>query len=42
MLRLQRKEVNPETLAAMETFSKMVAYLAAKYKQMEEEENKMI
>lgn len=42
MLRLQRKEVNPETLAAMETFSKMVAYLAAKYRQMEEEENKMI
>lgn len=39
LLRLQKKEVNPETAAAMESFSKMVAYLAARYKQMEEEEN---
>lgn len=37
MLRLQKKEVNPQTASAMESFSKMIAYLAAKYKQMEEE-----
>lgn len=40
LLRLQKKEVNPETLRAMETFSRMVAYLAARYKQMEEAEDK--
>lgn len=40
MLRLQKKEVNAETVAAMESFSKMMAYLASRYKQMEEEENK--
>ncbi len=37
MLRLQKKPVNPETAAAMETFSKMIAYLAGRYKKMEEE-----
>lgn len=40
MLRLQKKEITPETATAMESFSKMIAYLAARYKQMEEEENK--
>lgn len=40
MLRLQKKEIHPETVAAMESFSKMIAYLAAVYKQMEEKENK--
>lgn len=39
LLRLQKKEVNPETAQAMETFSKMIAYLGACYKQMEEAEN---
>ena len=39
MLRLQKKEINPDTAKAMETFSKVIAYLAARYKQMEEEEN---
>ena len=38
LLRLQKKEINPDTSAAMETFGKMIAYLAARYKQMEEEE----
>lgn len=41
MLRLQKKEINAETNQAMESFSKMIAYMAAKYKQMDEEENKM-
>lgn len=36
MLRLQGREVNPQTVQAMESFSKMIAYLAAKYKEMEE------
>ena len=40
MLRLQKKEITPETATAMESFSKMIAYLAARYKQMEEEEIK--
>lgn len=38
MLRLQRKELHPQTLTAMESFSKMLGYLAARYKQIEEEE----
>ncbi len=37
LLRLQKKEINPATAAAMESFSKMLAYLSARYKQMEEE-----
>ena len=37
LLRLQKKEINPGTAAAMESFSKMLAYLSARYKQMEEE-----
>lgn len=37
MLRLQKKQINPETMAAMETFSKMIAYLSDRYKKMEEE-----
>lgn len=37
MLKLQKKEIHPETATAMESFSKMMAYLAARYKQMEEE-----
>lgn len=42
MLRLQKREIHPETVTAMESFSKMIAYLAARYKEMEEEENKII
>lgn len=38
LLRLQKKEIHPETAVAMDTFSKMIAYLAARYKQREEEE----
>ena len=38
LLRLQKKEINPETATAMESFSKMIAYLSVRYKQMEEEE----
>jgi hypothetical protein len=37
MLKLQKKEIHPSTLQAMETFSRMIAHLAAHYKQMEEE-----
>ena len=37
MLKLQKREIHPETVAAMESFSKLIAYLAARYKQMEEE-----
>ena len=37
MLRLQKKQINPETTAAMETFSKMIAYLSDRYKKMDEE-----
>ena len=37
MLKLQKREIHPETVAAMESFSKMIAYLAARYKQREEE-----
>lgn len=40
MLRLQKKDIHPDTITAMESFSKMIAFLAARYKQMEEEENK--
>lgn len=40
MLKLQHKEIHPETQAAMDGFSKIIAYLAARYKEMEEEENK--
>lgn len=40
MLRLQKRELHPETVEAMESFSKMIACLAARYKQMEEKENK--
>lgn len=38
MLRLQKKEVNTQTATAMESFSRMIGYLAAKYKQIEEKE----
>ncbi len=41
MLKLQKREIHPETVAAMESFSKMIAYLAARYKQMEEEAEKI-
>lgn len=36
MLRLQKKEVNPQTVQAMESFSKMIAYLAVIYKREDE------
>lgn len=38
MLRLQKKEISGPTAHAMESFSKMVAYLAVRYKEMEEKE----
>lgn len=38
MLRLQKKEISEQTASAMESFSQMIAYLAARYKKMEEEE----
>lgn len=41
MLRLQKKEINPQTVTAMESFSRMIAYLSARYKQMEENEEKL-
>ncbi|MDL2231490.1 DUF4924 family protein [Porphyromonadaceae bacterium OttesenSCG-928-L07] len=37
MLKLQQKEITSATSQAMETFSKMIAYLAAKYKISEEQ-----
>ena len=40
MLRLKGEPVGEETTRAMESFSKVIAYLAAKYKQMEEDERK--
>lgn len=36
MLKLQKKEVSKETSLAMDSFSKMLAYLSKKYKEMEE------
>lgn len=42
LLRLRKQEIHPATAAAMESFSKMLAYLAARYKEMEERENKML
>lgn len=42
MLRLQKREIHSETAVAMESFSKMIAYLAARYKEVEEEENKIL
>ena len=38
MLRLQKKEINSQTTMAMETFSRMLAYLALRYKEVEENE----
>lgn len=38
MLRLQKKEINAETRLAMESFGKMIAYLSARYKKMQEDE----
>lgn len=40
MLRLKGEEVSKETKQAMESFSRVLAYLAMKYKQMEEEDKK--
>lgn len=37
ILKLQKKEVHSQTKQAMESFSRMLAYLAAKYQKMEEE-----
>jgi hypothetical protein len=34
ILKLQKKEITPATEEAMQAFSKLLAYLAAKYKQM--------
>ena len=41
MLRLQKKEINSQTTMAMETFSRMLAYLALRYKEVEENEEMM-
>lgn len=38
MLKLQKKEINSQTTMAMETFSRMLAYLTLKYKEVEENE----
>lgn len=38
MLKLQKREIHPQTANAMETFSNMIAYLASRYKKMEEED----
>lgn len=38
MLRLQKKEIHPRTVQAMESFSKMIGYLAACYQKNETEE----
>ncbi len=38
MLKLQQKEISKDTLAAISTFSQLIAYLTAKYKAFEEEE----
>ncbi len=38
LLRLQKKEIHPQTQTAMESFSRMLAYLAVKYKEQEEQE----
>ncbi|WP_251621876.1 DUF4924 family protein [Odoribacter lunatus] len=35
MLRLQKKEIHPQTVQAMESFSKMIGYLAAYYHEEE-------
>ncbi|MGL5682722.1 MAG: DUF4924 family protein [Marinifilaceae bacterium] len=40
MLRLKGEQIGEETVRAMESFSKVIGYLAAKYKQMEEDERK--
>lgn len=37
MLRLQKKEINSQTVVAMESFSKMIGYLAAVYRKNESE-----
>ena len=38
MLRLQKKEIHPQTVQAMESFSKMIGYLAACYHKNETKE----
>ncbi len=38
MLKLQKKEISRFTFTAMESFSKILAYLSAKYKELEESE----
>jgi len=40
MLKLQKKELNSQTITAMESFSRMLGYLSAVYRQMEEDEQK--
>ena len=39
MLRLEKKEISVQTEQAVRTFSNMIAYLAARYNKMEEENN---
>lgn len=38
MLKLQKKEISKFTLSAMESFSKVLAYLSLRYKELEEKE----
>lgn len=39
MLRLEKREISAQTEQAIGTFSRMIAYLTARYKEMEEEKN---
>lgn len=38
MMRIKKQDVNKETLAAIDTFSKLLAYLSAKFKELESAE----
>lgn len=40
LLKLQHKEISPQTTLAMESFSRMLAYLSTVYKKMDEEEDR--
>jgi len=40
LLKLQHKEISPKTTLAMESFSKMLSYLSAVYKKMDEDEDR--
>ncbi|MDR1756826.1 MAG: DUF4924 family protein [Culturomica sp.] len=42
LLRLRKADVSQQTRQAMDTFSKMIAYLAAQYRKMETEEERLL